>query len=437
MTRYEECMNMFINMPEDLRKRIDEGIEQNRKGSIKVIVRDKNGKAVPNAKIRVSQKTHEFKYGANIFMLDELESDEKNLQYKKAFSEIFNQATLPFYWCDLEPVEGNTRFSKDSEKIYRRPAPDLCLEYCNENNITPKEHCLTYFAWQPDWVDANDIDDIKLKLEKRYKEISERYKDKIHCWEVTNELLLYDMEKNYNNAFFKDDNVLEWNFKLAEKYFPDSELVINEGQLIWMHPHFSYNRSPYYMMIERGIKNGARIDAIGMQFHVFHKEWEKYLYNPELLMSVLDTYAKLGLPIQITEITIPAYGNTEADEKLQADLIESLYTLWFSHKSVEMITYWNMVDGYAAFAPLGDMTAGENRYYGGLLNFDMTKKQSYDRIKYLFNEKWNTQQTISTDENGEADLSAFYGTYEIEVHGVKTDYVHSSKFVDNKLIIEV
>ncbi|MBQ7377508.1 MAG: hypothetical protein IJW71_04210 [Clostridia bacterium] len=24
--------------------------------------------------------------------------------------------------------------------------------------------------------------------------------------------------------------------------------------------------------------------------------------------------------------------------------------------------YWNLVDGYAAFAPQGDMTAGENNY---------------------------------------------------------------------------
>ena len=64
-------------------------------------------------------------------MIDELETDDKNAEYKKRFKELFNLATIPFYWCDLEPEEGKLRFAKDSPKIYRRPAPDLCLEFCD------------------------------------------------------------------------------------------------------------------------------------------------------------------------------------------------------------------------------------------------------------------------------------------------------------------
>ena len=50
------------------------------------------------------------------------------------FKEYFNLATVPFYWNSLEPQENKPRFEKDSEKIYRRPAPDLCLEYCEEKD---------------------------------------------------------------------------------------------------------------------------------------------------------------------------------------------------------------------------------------------------------------------------------------------------------------
>ncbi len=427
MSRYDDCMSKFNSMSDDLKKRINDGIEENRKGKLTLIIKDKNGKTLPGAKIKAVQKNHEFLYGANLFMLDELETDEKNQIYKDSFPKIFNQATLPFYWKDLEPEEGKPRYAKDSPKIYRRPAPDLCLEYCEENGITPKMHCLNYIAWQPDWAGANGVEDNKKKLEKRYAELSERYKDRIHSWEVVNELLCGGDMKNFTKEIFKDDDIVEWSFDLAEKYFPDNELVINEAPQIWLRTNTCSNRSPYYMLIERSLKNGARIDAVGMQFHVFSKDWEKFMYDPNLLFEVMDNYARFGLPLQITEVTIPAYSNEAEDEKLQADLIEQLYSIWFSHKSVEMVTYWNMVDGYAAFAPQGDMTVGENRFYGGLLRFDLSRKPAFERICHLFNKKWHTEASLTANEKGKAEISAFYGKYDIEIDGKHYSVDHSSK----------
>ncbi|HML48759.1 MAG TPA: glycoside hydrolase family 10, partial [Clostridia bacterium] len=72
--------------------------------------------------------------------------------YKDLFRQVNNLATLPFYWRDLEPEQGKPRFAADSPKAYRRPAPDLCLAYCEANGITPKAHCLMYDQFTPDWV---------------------------------------------------------------------------------------------------------------------------------------------------------------------------------------------------------------------------------------------------------------------------------------------
>lgn len=422
MGRREDAFRLFNDMKEETLDRVNSGIEANRKGYFKITVKDKDGNAIPGVKVRAKLKKHEFKYGANIFMLDELESDKKNEAYKKAFVEAFNQATLPFYWSDLEPVEGKPRFSSDSPKVYRRPAPDLALDFCEKNGIYPKAHCLTYFNFTPDWVDINDIDDQKKRLTKRYKEIAERYSDRIKAWEVINELLCTQYPWN-KNPFFCSDDVLEWNFKLAEKYFPNNELILNEaGIAIWEGIHYAFNRSAYYQMIERALKSGSRIDTVGMQFHVFadrngEKNLGNFYYNPKRIFEVLDTYEKLHRPIQITEITVPAYSNDPEDEAIQADLIEMLYSIWFSHKAVEMITYWNVVDGYAAWAPQGDMTKGENVFFGGLMRFDMSKKPSYDRIKSLFSEKWVTDTEGETNAAGTAKIKGFYGDYDILIDG--------------------
>jgi len=400
------------------RDRINADIEANRKGNLTVAVVDEKGLPVKDATVSIKLKKHEFLHGANIFMLDELESEQKNEKYKDDFAEIFNQATLPFYWCDLEPEQGKPRFSKNSPKVYRSPAPDLCLEFCEERNITPKEHCLTYVDFTPSWV-PNDVYKTKLLLEKRYAELAERYSGRIHGWEVINETLC----GNYKNdplAFFRTPDLIEYNFKLAEKYFGSNELIINEAtEHVW-YP-YKYNRSQYYMLIDRAIRNGARIDTIGMQYHLFtdcnsiQNNPEKYL-NPERILSVLDTYSELNRPVQITEVTVPAFSNDESDEILQAEIIKTLYSTWFSHKSVEAITYWNLVDGYAAWAEPGDMSHGENTYYGGLVRFDFTKKPAYYAIKDMFGKKWTTSESQKTNDYGFSLLRGFYGDYELTVN---------------------
>ena len=82
---------------------------------------------------------------------------------------------------------------------------------------------------------------------------------------------------------------------------------------------------------------------------------------------------------------------------------------------MEAIIYWNLVDGYAAFAPQGDMTAGENKFFGGLMRFDMTKKPAYDALYNLIHKEWHTELETGTDESGTASFRGFYGDYELEI----------------------
>ncbi len=418
MSRKDEVFEYFRRYSDETAERVNAGIELNRKGHFRVTVKDASGKSIPGIKLVAKLKKHDFKFGANLFMLDELETEKKNSAYKEAFASLFNQATLPIYWSDLEPTEGKPRYSKNSPKIYRRPALDLCLEFCEANGIFPKAHCLTYFNFTPSWVDSQDIYDIKRKLETRYASLAKHYSNKIIAWEVINELLCTERIDG-KTVFFKSDDVLEWNFKLAEKYFPNNELVINEASMIWEPLQFNFNRSAYYQIVERALKNGARIDTIGTQFHIFGGEKNKIscMYNPRRLYEVLDCYQKLNRPMQITEITIPAYSDTAEDEEIQAELIYNLYKVWFSHPAIEMITYWNLVDGYAAWAKPGDMSGGENSLRGGLLRFDLSEKPAYKRLKSLITEEWMTEVETLTDETGCASFKGFFGEYDIEING--------------------
>ena len=419
MSNRREVLKAFEEQKEYTTERVNKGIDKNRKGICEITVKDSSGIPVPDVKISVTQKTHEFRFGANLFMLEELETEEKNKLYKKYFADVFNMATLPFYWNGLEPTPGNRRFAKDSERIYRRPAIDLCIEFCKENGIEPREHCLNYDTWIPDWLVDEPVSYIKEKLEERMMILAERYSEDINCWEVINESLFTRIGEKCS-AFYHEPDFVGWSFDTAAKYFKNNELAINDAQWNVWADAFNYNRSAYYMQIERELKSGAKIDAIGMQFHMFYnredeKEKTKLFYEPKHLYDVMDTYAEFEKPLQITEVTIPAYSNDNEDEQIQADILERLYSIWFSHPNMEQIIYWNLVDGYAAYAPQGDMTVGENYYYGGLIRFDMTPKPAYFRIKDLICKKWHTEEAVVTDGSGKAEFRGFFGKYRVEI----------------------
>lgn len=104
-----------------------------------------------------------------------------------------------------------------------------------------------------------------------------------------------------------------------------------------------------------------------------------------------------------------------------------------------------MVDGYAYVnetdpekikASQGDMTLGENYYYGGLLRFDLSPKPAYYKINELVNERWHTEESLLTDKNGACSFRGYYGQYELEicVDGKKlTKTVNLSAKSDNKI----
>lgn len=413
MSRRDYWFKAFEEFNDYTTDRVKNGIENNRRGFAFIKVTDENKKPVEGAKIKAVQKNHAFFHGANLFMLDEFETEEKNRIYREEFKKYFNIATIPFYWKDLEPERGKPRYAKNSYRVYRRPAPDLCLEYCVDNGIEPKAHCLNY--WNPDWVEKNPLSEQWRLYDAHVKELADRYAGQIHMWEVANETF------GARTAMQKSPDYITKSFRSADRYFPQNKLIINEG----CEPFASRTpeRGGYYMLIDSALARGVKIDAVGLQFHIFVDDEDKErgvvysICNPYKIYKLLDTYYdRFRLPIQISEITIPClYPDSREAEDLQAEMIKRLYEVWFSHPAVEAAIYWNTADGYAYGAEPGDLSAGENKLAGGLMRFDLTPKPALLELYRLFNKEWHTEETIVTDEGGEAHFKGFFGDYNIIV----------------------
>ena len=430
MTRRDIALRYFEGHKEYTDARVKAGIEQHRKGNVTLSIKDSGGNALKGAKVFVNHKKHEFRFGANIFMLDEFECEEKSTVFRDKFPEVFNLATLPFYWKTIEPQKGVYRFEKGCSKIYRRPAIDLCLDYCLEKGIEPKAHCLNYDFFRPEWLKGATVEEHKKALENHFRVLAQRYADVIPMWEVTNETFNETFAREafldkYYSEFYRQRDFNEWSFRMADRYFPNNRLMINDhldfGCMRSPHGDFFGERSPYFMEIERlGYKGIHHLDSVGFQYHCFFsKEKEKELavtrYNPVHIFDVLDTYDKLGKKLQITEMTVSALGDGTEDEEVQAELMKNLYSVFFSHPAMEAIIYWNLVEGYASGGKPGNMALGENVYYGGLLRFDMTEKPAYKVLYNLIRKEWHTEKELLTDEGGTASFRGFYGDYELEI----------------------
>lgn len=393
--------------------RIERDIENNRKGPFVIEITDSNGNPMKNATVKVKQISHEFKFGCSIFLLDGLGDVAKDEKYKEYFKKLFNYAVIPLYWDTLEPEKGKPRFSADSPKIYRRPPLDTAVKFCKENNIKMKGHCLMYHSFNPDWL-PEDHREFKMLVDKRLREIGERYGNDFDDVDVINELYskyknLYGEAESIRNFPIADEkDHVQWCFAEAKKYFPFSRLFWNEGCEETFGEAYMGEKSYYYMMLDKYIKEGTPIEGIGIQSHVFYDEpGNKLVYNAVRQLDVLDKYSEFGLPIHLSEVSIPSYSNERADEEIQAELVKRLLTLWFSSKNVNSVIWWNLVDGTAY--------GGENVFHAGLLRNDMTPKPACKVWDELVNKKWHTEFTKNCGDDNVIQFNGFYGNYEVEV----------------------
>jgi len=414
---------------------IESGTERYRKGFCRIALKDANGTPVRKATVKLRQKTHQYLFGCNAFMQGQFDSEERNRRYEEVFASLFNEAVIPFYWSDLEPVDGEPRFEHGAKpEIYRRPPPDDVLDFCRRYSITPKGHPLCWHCFVPDWAPQNTVDMMR-RLERRIAELADRYGDDIFIWDCVNEAQTRNPLSSSPYVAFSDDHV-ERVFRIAEACFPVAELIYNDNNRWWT---FQGDYSPVYLLASRLQEHGCRLGGLGLQYHMFEnllKDYDKFM-NPKVLYRVLDQYAKLNVPVNFSEVSIISRRDLGDGDRFQELVAERLYRIWFSHPATESIVWWNLVDGTAAYAPPGS-EEGENSLRAGLVNYDLTPKPAFKALDRLINHEWRTDTVFEYEDGGDNVFHGFYGLYDAEIAtdaGTFHKTVDLNKYSDNRPVI--
>ncbi len=362
----------------DLVYETDDTIAEVRMDPATVKVVDQHGNPIGNATVTVNQVAQDFLFGANIFMFDRFTTAEENELYKQRFEDVFNYATLPFYWAVIEPAQNQIQWG----------SLDAMVQWCGARDIAMKAHSVLWgeSALIPAWAGASPSLQIQLN---HVDAVMQRYQNQIQNWEVVNEPF---------NAPGMDFESVQHH---ARNNYPAAQLVVNE------YGNF-YNGYPEFQnFLAEEQQYGVPFDTIGIQAHAPLET----AFPIESVMVYLDQYAALGKDIHITEFTPPSNGSPVLGsewratwtEEEQADYADMFYRACFSHPAVKAISWWDVCD-IDAWQP-----------NGGLLRNDLSTKPAYDALKQLITEEWRTEANGSTQASGEYGFSGFHGQYSITV----------------------
>jgi GH35 family endo-1,4-beta-xylanase len=371
-------------------QRAQEAIERVRKEDISITVRTEQGTPV-HARVVARQVSSNFHVGCNIFGFGRFSSPEQNSIYAKRFEEVFDYATLPFYWRGYEPQRGKP------EHAYR----ERVAQWCKEHQIIAKGHPLAWMveAGRPDWVQQLPPQGSLKALKGRIIDCVSHFKGTIDTWDVVNEPTHTNPWPGTKSTADHVESCLRW----ARQANPDAVLIVNEFHVI----QDTDGKGPFYQLIEELIRRGAPFDAIGLQCH----EPRTDRYPLDMVEKTLQTYAKLGKRIHITEFTPTSSGKAITgsyhegvwDEKAQADYAEQFFRICFANPSVDCIIWWDLCEGKAWLEG------------GGLLHKDLTPKEVYQRIRRLVREEWRTRFDGLTDAEGKVKFRGFHGKYKLTV----------------------
>lgn len=287
--------------------------------------------------------------------------------------------------------------TEPSEGQFNWAGADRIANFCRQNGIRLRGHCLMWHAQIGRWI-YEDADGKPLEKEEMFRRMREhihavvnRYKDVVYAWDVVNEAMTDDRNASdpyRQSAMYKiaGDEFIANAFRYAREADPDGLLFYND-----------YNETDpvksqrIFDMVKKMKANGVPIDGIGMQGHY-------NIYGPaeEEIDRAITLYKQVVKHIHVTELDVRANeemggqlqfsqeGMTVSDSLKQhlADQYARIFRVLRKHKDViDNVTFWNLSDR--------DSWLGA-RNYPLLFDTDYKPKKAYDYVLNMRNPDWAT-----------------------------------------------
>lgn len=369
------------------RQQAAEQIDRLRKSDLVIVVRDAKGAAVPGAQVAVVMQRHTFPFGSAITGQAILGDSPDFKRYRQEFLANFNAAVVEndLKWAAYEGAWGD-QFGKKTIL----PA----LRWLNDQHIKCRGHVMVWPSWRhsPDRLAElkNDPAGLETAVCQHIDTMGQDTQGLLDYWDVVNE----PFDNHDITDVLGDASLATWFRRAKAVTDPRVRLYINDyGILSTGGAQGTGHQVHYEQTIAKLIHQGAPVEGIGMQAHFGSR-----VTPPAAVWAILDRFAAYGKPISITEFDV-----STDDEALRADYTRDFLTACFAHPSVEAFITWGFWAG-AHWRPDAAMFAK-----------DWTLRANGEQWRKLIYHDWWTNETLTANDSGQAQLRGFHGDYEITV----------------------
>jgi endo-1,4-beta-xylanase len=187
-------------------------------------------------------------------------------------------------------------------------------------------HTLVWHNQVPAWFFTNESGKPNSKeeqierLRNHIKTVAGRYANKVHAWDVVNEVIDNDgsyRKTSWVNAFGNGDSLVLYAFKFASEFAPNTELYYNDFNA-WRPA----KREGIIRLVKMLQKEGIRIDGVGMQGH-----WGLNYPKTEYIESAIDAYAACGIKLMITELDVDILPLTKEGQIIGQGMADKQFQL--------------------------------------------------------------------------------------------------------------
>ena len=262
---------------------------------------------------------------------------------------------LTKHFNSLTP-ENDMKFERihPKEDFYNFEATDKIKDFALKHSMHLRGHTLVWHNQTPEWVFRdNDKEAPKElvieRLREHIKTICTRYRDVVYSWDVVNEAVEDKTDVLLRDSKWRriiGDDYIKIAFEIAKKYTGNGKLFYND-----YNNEMPYKLEKTYKVLKSLLEEGTPIDGVGIQAH--WNIWDKNLIDN--LKRAIETYASLGLEIQITELDISVFEfedrrtdllePTEEMVELQAKVYEDVFRVFREYRDViTSVTLWGISD---------------------------------------------------------------------------------------------
>jgi endo-1,4-beta-xylanase len=263
-----------------------------------------------------------------------IDKDEEVILIKRHMNSLTAENAMK--WSSIEPAEGNFNWA----------GADKIVNFATSNNLKVRGHTLCWHQQVPSWVfEVNGETAGKEKVLERLRThiaaVVGRYKGKVYAWDVVNEAI--DDGDGYRNSKWYSicgKDYIPEAFKAAREADPDAKLFYNDYNAT------APQKLNKILTLLKELKDEGLVDGMGLQGH-----WnldEPYISR---IKDAFDSYAALGLELQITELDIStgtAQSYSSDIEQKQRSAYRRYFEQFRQYKDdITSVTFWGLTDAHS------------------------------------------------------------------------------------------